>query len=213
VIVHLILDEIVYIENMPEINEGISFVYFFFLQCLLLIDWQPQFIEPVLVVLFKVLFHLRMCIFQWDIADHQIGPLLLSPQDLLHVNRTPVILAHIRDKACLRVFFLVVYLQLRKSALPIVVNIVAAPSVAVDRSHHEIVYFLCGQVVNQDIALIVHRQFFEFGINLPLGLHRFCLVSVHLASGEFSRAEAATIRLTNGLTPLIDFIIPLWSNR
>lgn len=140
---------------MPEINEGISLVNFFFLQCLLLVDWQSQFIEPVLVVLFEVLFDLRVCIFQWDIADHEISSLFLAFQDLLHINRAPIVLAHIGNKACLRVFFLV-GLHLRNSILPIVVNIIAAPSMAVNSSHHEIVYSLCRQVVNQYITLIVH---------------------------------------------------------
>lgn len=164
------------------------------------------------MVLFEVLFDLRVCIFQWDIADHEISSLFLPFQDLLHVNRTPIVLAHIGNKACLRVFFLVVGLHLRNCTLTIVVNIIATPSMAVNSSHHKIVDSLSGQVVNKNISLVVHGQLLELGIRLPLSLHRFCLVSVNLSFEKLARTKAAAIRLSNGLTPFIDFIIPLRSD-
>lgn len=37
-------------------------------------------------------------------------------------------------------------------------------------------------------------------------------MSVDLAFEEFARTEAAAIRLTDCLTPFVDFIIPLWSD-
>lgn len=94
-IIHLIFDKVVYIKDMPEINKSITFIDFLFLQCLLLVDWQSQFIKSVFVILLKVFFDLRMCIFQWDVADHEVGPLLFAFEDLFHVNRTSIVFAHV----------------------------------------------------------------------------------------------------------------------
>lgn len=66
--------------------------------------------------------------------------------------------------------------------------------------------------MNEDVALIVHRKLLKLRVYVSLSLDRFCLVGVDLSFREFARPEAATVRLANGLAPLVEFVVSLRSD-
>ena len=84
----LVLEEVVNIEDMPEIDKAVPSAWLLWLCC---IKWDSQIIEPVPVVLSKISRDLWSSVPTRHILHHQVCPGLLISGNLLYVNRTTIV--------------------------------------------------------------------------------------------------------------------------
>ena len=78
-IIFFVPDEIVYEQNVSEIDETIGFIGSFWL---LFVHGKSEIIPMVFVIFLKVLLDLAVNVSAWDVSDHQIGSGFFSAQNL-----------------------------------------------------------------------------------------------------------------------------------
>ena len=94
----LVVEEIIDKKNMAEVHEAITLTGLF---NTLVVKWDFQVVELVLVVFVKVSPYLSLGVSTWDMPHHQVSPCFISVQDSFDIDWASIVLAAARSDALL----------------------------------------------------------------------------------------------------------------